>query len=172
MTRVIGIILLSAAFLGGCSTTRMAAVDRIEVVLPASADKVKAAVSEVLDEAGYANIDWNSNQTLSTGYRMETSYSMNEVWDWSTWSVRRDESTQSLMSHPSWDVFYWSVFGAVKSSVQATVTPADNQSTRLQLQVESDTKDGIFSWWYRDKPQAPQSANNQIRLIKNALRIL
>jgi hypothetical protein len=62
--------------------------------------------------------------------------------------------------------------GTGRSRVETMVTPASEQSTRLRLIVLYEGKDGIFTQW-EDSPTAlPQSAENQLRLIKNALQIL
>ncbi len=56
--------------------------------------------------------------------------------------------------------------------MEAMVTAASKQSSRLRLNVLYEGKDGIFTRW-EDSPTAlPQSAENQLRLIKNALQIL
>ena len=44
--------------------------------------------------------------------------------------------------------------------------------TRLRLHVQYDGKDGIFTRWEDSSTPLPQSAENQLRLIKNALHIL
>jgi hypothetical protein len=56
--------------------------------------------------------------------------------------------------------------------VNAVVTAADDQSTRLRLHVQYEGKDGLFTRWEESPTALPQSAENQLRLIKNALRIL
>jgi len=52
------------------------------------------------------------------------------------------------------------------------VTAADEQSTRLRLHVLYEGKDGLFTRWEESPTALPQSAENQVRLIKNALHIL
>ena len=119
--------------------------DIVDVTLPASADKVRAAVIHVLTNSGY-DIDREDDQNLSTGYREE----MRGPWDW---------------------LLRWR-FGTGKSRVEALVTEATAQSARLRLHVQYEGKDGIFTRW-EDSPTAlPQSAENQLRLIKNQLQIL
>jgi hypothetical protein len=117
----------------------------IDVTLPASADRVKTTVVQVLTDGGY-DVDGKDDQTLTTGYREE----MLGPWDW---------------------LLRWR-FGTGRSRVEANVTPATEQTTRLQLSVQYEGKDRLFTQW-EDSPTAlPQSAENQLRLIKNALQIL
>jgi hypothetical protein len=102
-------------------------------------------VIQVLTDGGY-DIDRQDDQNLTTGYRKETP----GPWNWLlTWR-----------------------FGTGRSRVEALVTPASEQSTRLRLNVQYEGKDGLFTKW-EDSPTAlPQSAENQLRLIKNKLEIL
>jgi hypothetical protein len=119
--------------------------DVIDVTLPAPADRVKTVVMQVLTEGGY-DVDRKDDESLTTGYRDEIS----GPWDW---------------------LLRWR-FGTGRSRVEALVTPASEQSSRLRLNVLYEGKDGIFTRW-EDSPTAlPQSAENQLRLIKNALQIL
>jgi hypothetical protein len=119
--------------------------DVIDVTLPAPADRVKTAVMQVLAEGGY-DVDRKDDESLTTGYRDEIS----GPWDW---------------------LLRWR-FGTGRSRVEALVTPASEQSSRLRLNVLYEGKDGIFTRW-EDSPTAlPQSAQNQLRLIKNALQLL
>jgi hypothetical protein len=117
----------------------------IDVTLSAQSDRVKIAVLQVLAEEGYA-VDRKDDENLVTGYRKEIS----GPWDW---------------------FLHWR-FGTGRSRVEAMITPASEQSSRLRLNVLYEGKDGIFTRW-EDSPTAlPQSAENQLRLIKNALQIL
>ena len=119
--------------------------DAIDVTLSAPADRVKTAVMQVLTEGGYA-IDRKDDENLTTGYRDEIS----GPWDW---------------------LLRWR-FGTGRSRVEAMVTPVSEQSSRLRLNVLYEGKDGTFTRW-EDSPTAlPQSAENQLRLIKNALQLL
>lgn len=171
MTRTLATVLIGAALLAGCSTARPFQSDRIDVTLPASSDRVKTAVAQVLKDGGYSASDWNDGQMLATCYRTETINKIGDSWDWLTWSADSDGGFQRL-DWPSWDWLYRLSFGTIKSRVEATVTSSGDQTTRLQLQVESKAKDGLFAWWRVDKGELPQSAQNQLRLIKNALAIL
>jgi hypothetical protein len=119
--------------------------DVVDVTLPAPAEQVRTAVIQVLTDGGY-DVDRQDDQNLTTAYREEIS----GPWDW---LLRRR-------------------FGTGRSRVDALVTPATEQDTRLRLHVQYEGKDGIFTRW-EDSPTAlPQSAENQLRLIKNALHIL
>ncbi|OGW50947.1 MAG: hypothetical protein A2V62_09880 [Nitrospirae bacterium RBG_19FT_COMBO_58_9] len=119
--------------------------DVIEVTLPAPADRVNTAVIQVLTEGGYS-VDRKDDENLTTGYRKEIS----GPWDW---LLRRR-------------------FGTGRSRVEAVVTPASEHSSRLRLHVLYESKDGIFTRWDESPTAQPQSAENQLRLIKNALQIL
>lgn len=119
--------------------------DRVETRLAAPLDQVKAVLTQVLTEDGY-DLDWSDEQTLTTGYREE----MHGPWNW---------------------LYRWR-FGTIKSRVQASIAEEADRSTRLNLEVLSEGKDGIFTSW-EDVPSAlPQSADNQLRRIKNALKLL
>jgi hypothetical protein len=119
--------------------------DVIDVTLPAPVDRVTTAVVRVLTDGGY-DVDRKDDQTLMTGYREETL----GPWNW---------------------LLNWR-FGTGRSRVEADVQPATEQTTRLRLSVQYEGKDGLFTRW-EDSPTAlPQSAENQLRLIKNVLRIL
>ena len=119
--------------------------DVVDVTLPAPADQVQTAVVKVLTDGGY-EVEKEDDQHLTTSYREE----INSLWD---------------------GLLRWR-FGTGRSRVNAVVTAADEQSTRLRLQVQYEGKDGLFTRW-EDSPTAlPQSAENQLRLIKNALHIL
>jgi hypothetical protein len=119
--------------------------DVLDVTLPVSADKVRAAVVQVLTDGGY-DVDRQDDENLTTGYREE----IGGPWDW-LWRWR---------------------FGTGRSRVEARVTSASESSARLQLNVMYEGKDGIFTSWEDSPTAAPQSATNQLRLIKNALQIL
>ena len=146
MMRGIELVVIGAAVLLGCSSTPSPhEPDRIDVTLAAPTDRVKTAVTQVLTNGGYA-VDWKDEQSLSTGYREE----IPGPWDW-LWRWR---------------------FGTIKSRVEAVVTPSAEQATRLRLEVLSEGKDGLFVSWEEVQSAVPQSAENQLRLIKNALQLL
>jgi hypothetical protein len=117
----------------------------VDVTLPAPAEQVRTAVIQVLKEGGY-EVDQSDDQNLTTGYRQE----IRGPWDW---------------------LLRWR-FGTGRSRIDVVVTPATEEETRLRLHVLYEGKDGLFTRW-EDSPTAlPQSAENQLRLIKNALHIL
>jgi hypothetical protein len=119
--------------------------DVVDVTLPAPVEQVRTAVIQVLEKGGY-EVGQRNDETLTTGYRQE----IRGPHDW---------------------MLRWR-FGTGRSRVDAVVTSTTEQETRLRLHVQYEAKDGLFTQW-EDSPTAlPQSANNQLRLIKNALRIL
>ena len=119
--------------------------DVIDVTLPAPAEQVRTVLVKVLEDGGY-DVDWQDDQNLTTGYREEI--------------------------HGPWDWLLRSRFGSGRSRVDALVTPATEQDTRVRLHVQYEGKDGIFTRWEASPTALPQSAENQLRLIKNALHIL
>jgi hypothetical protein len=146
MTRMpVAIATLTALLLGCSSQPHPHEEDRIDVTLAAPTDRVKQAVTDVLTGGGY-DVEWDDEQTLSTGYREEDP----GPWDW---------------------MLRWR-FGTMKSRVEAMVEPATEQTTRLRLHVMSEGKDGLFTSWEDVESALPQGAENQLRLIKNALRLL
>ncbi len=141
-------ILAAAALMIGCSTTRPAGTsDSGEAVLVASHDRVKAAVIQVLTEGGYEVSEGDrQDQVLSTGYRQEIA----SPWDW-------------LVVHR---------FGTGRSRVDATILPESETTTRLIIDVAYEGKDSLFFSWSPYETPLPQSAANQLRLVRNALGLL
>ena len=119
--------------------------DVIDVTLPAPVEQVRTVLVQVLEDGGY-DVDWQDDQNLTTGYRQEI--------------------------HGPWDWLLRSRFGTGRSRVDALVTPATEQDTRVRLHVQYEGKDGIFTRWEDSPTTLPQSADNQLRLIKTALHIL
>ncbi|MEK6802145.1 MAG: hypothetical protein AABZ34_05700 [Nitrospirota bacterium] len=146
-TRVSGIaafVLVSA--LAGCAGGPPAPEpDVMEVILPVPAEQVKTALSDVLTQGGYT-VDQDDAGNLTTGMRTEIRSPWNGLLRWR--------------------------FGVGKSRVEARVIPQDDSSTRLRLQVFHRGKNGIFDSWEDAETPLPQSAANEIRLLKNALRLL
>ncbi len=137
---------MAVAFLvTACSGMPPSPSDRIEATLAAPVDQVKTAVIDVLTQQGY-DVDEQENGRLTTGYRRQTG----GPWNW---------------------MLHWR-FGTGKSQVEATLAPAQNSSTNLTLEVTHEGKDGIFVFWERSQPPVQDSAENQLRLIKLALRLL
>lgn len=142
----IGLALVASTLLLSCSgAPRPLPPDRVETRLPAPLDQVKTALTQVLTDGGY-DVNWDDERTLTTGYREE----MHGPWDW---------------------LYRWR-FGTIKSRVQASVASNTEYSTLLHLEVLSEGKDGIFTSWDDVQSALPQSAENQLRLLKNALRLL
>ncbi|MGA6828717.1 hypothetical protein ACO9S2_14045 [Nitrospira sp. NS4] len=141
-----GLVLVASMLALSCSSTLQPLPDdRIETRLAAPIEQVKAALTQVLTEGGY-EVDWNDDHTLTTGYRDE----MQGPWNW---------------------LYRWR-FGTIKSRVQASVAAETDQSTALKLEVFSEGKDGIFTSWEDVQSALPQSAENQLRLLKNTLKLL
>ncbi|ULA65559.1 MAG: conserved exported protein of unknown function [Nitrospira sp.] len=141
-----GLLLATMTLAIGCSgAPRPLPADFVETRLSAPLDTVKTALTQILTDDGY-DVDWKNDSTLETSYREE----MQGPWNW---------------------LYRWR-FGTIKSRVNATVTAADNQNTALKLEVQSEGKDGIFTSWDQVPSALPQSADNQLRLIKNALQLL
>jgi hypothetical protein len=117
----------------------------MEVTLPVPADRVKIALADVLTQGGY-RIDQDDEGNVTTGMRQEIRSPWNGLLRWR--------------------------FGVGKSRVEARVVPQDASTTRLRLQVFHRGKDGLFDSWEDAETPLPQSAANEIRLIKNTLRLL
>ena len=142
----LAIAALTAVTFGCAGVQHPVEPDVVEVTLPASADRVKAAVTKVLADDDYCCVDWKDGSQLHTGYRGEQP----SVWDW---LVRGR-------------------FGVIRSQADASVTAETDQSSRLRLQVSSEGKQTMFDSWGPTAPQVPQSAHNKLRLIKNELKIV
>lgn len=138
-------ILLVAAIAACASAPAAPEPDVMEVILQAPAEQVKAAVADVLSQGGYT-VDQDDSGNVTTGMRQE----IRSPWNW---------------------LLRWR-FGVGKSRVEARVVPQDESTTRLRLQVFHRGKDGLFDTWEDAETPLPQSAANEIRRIKNALRLL
>ena len=138
-------ILLVTAIAGCASGPAAPEPDVMEVTLHAPAEQVKAAVADVLAQGGYS-VDQDDSGNVTTGMRQE----IRSPWNW---------------------LLRWR-FGVGKSRVEARVVPQDESTTRLRLQVFHRGKDGLFDTWEDAETPLPQSAANEVRRIKNALRLL
>ena len=144
--RGLGILLWALMGLGACSgVSSVPDPDIAEVSLSASADEVKTALIDVLTADGY-DVEQRNGNTLITGAREE----IPGPWDW---------------------LLRWR-FGVGKSRVEATITATEMDSSRLRVQVFHRSKDGIFDGWEDAETPLPQSAANQVRLVKNNLHLL
>lgn len=144
-------LVIAAALMAGCSTTQaQRGPDFIEATLAAPQDRVKAAVVQVLTEGGYTIRTGNEpDRVVSAGYRQE----IDSIWNW------------LLISR----------FGVSRSQVEATLAPEKETAeiaTRLTIEVMHQGKDSLFSFWRTYDTPLPQSAANQLRLVKNALGLL
>ncbi len=139
-------LLLILATVGGCASgPPLQEFDVMEVMLPVPADQVKTAVAYVLTQGGY-EVEQEDDGNLTTGMRREVRSPWNGLLRWR--------------------------FGVGKSRVEARVVALDESTTRLRLQVFYREKDGLLDSWEDAQTPLPQSAANEIRLVKNALRVL
>lgn len=145
------VLVTAAALLLSCSSTKaQRGPDFVEATLAAPQDRVKAAVIQVLTEGGYTIRSGNEPaRVVSAGYRQE----IDSIWNW-------------LL------IFR---FGVSRSQVEATIAPEKETAeiaTRLTIQVTHQGKDSLFSFWRTYDTPLPQSAPNQLRLVKNVLGLL
>lgn len=146
MMRRTGWALVSAMLLTGIGcASHTPQPDVIQAQLAASPDKVRQAVTEILTNSGYHDVVWRDETTLTTGYREENG---------------------------GLEGMYRCCWGVIKSRVEATVTPGTDQTTQLSLHVMAEGKRTIFDGYAPVKPQYPESPENQLRLIKNKLKIV
>jgi hypothetical protein len=121
--------------------------DSADATLPVEPQKVRAALIEILTANGYTVHEEESNgRVLTTDYRDET----DSPWDW---MLRRR-------------------FGVGRSLLVATILPEETTMTRLSIQVTYEEKNRIWHTWRAAPPPVPLSAENQVRLLKNALGVL
>ena len=145
MMRRTGWALMSAVLLTGFGGAAYALEpDVVQVQLAAPADKVKQAVTEVLTDSGY-EVVWKDGTTLKTGYREENG------------------GINSL---------YNCCWGVIKSRVEASVTPGTGETSQLHLQVFAVGKRTLWESFVPVQTPVPESSNNQLRLIKNKLKIV
>jgi hypothetical protein len=135
-----------AAFSLGCAA-KPARPDIAEVVLAAPSEQVKTALIQVLREGGYeVDEDDFEEQGLETGSRRE----ILGPWNW---------------------MLRWR-FGVSRSWLDARIAAESETTTRLKIEVTHEGKDSLFTSWKPYEPPVAQSAENQIRLVKNALGLL
>jgi hypothetical protein len=142
------ILVIAAALMTNCSTTKaQRGPDFIETTLAAPQDRVKAAVIQVFTEGGYTIRSGDEpDRVVSAGYRQE----IDSIWNW-------------LLNFR---------FGVSRSQVEATLAPENETATHLTIEVTHQGKDSLFSFWRTYDTPLPQSAANQLRLVKNALGLL
>jgi hypothetical protein len=141
-------VLAVAALMISCATTQIpGGPDSVEAVLVAPENLVRAAVVQVLAEAGYeVGGEDQPDRVLSTGYRQE----IDSPWNWLL--VRR--------------------FGVSRSRVHATIIPENETATRLIIQVTYEGKGSLFASWRPYETPLQRSAANQLRLVRNTLGLL
>lgn len=147
LARWASIITLSALTAGCALLGTPKNGDQVQATLPVSETQMRTAVMQVLQEEGYRVIDGDDGaHVLTTGYRQETDSPLD-------WMLR-------------------SRFGTGRSRIEVTLSPEGNTATHLTIHVTYEGKDGLFEPWQRYPTPLPQSAENQLRLIKNALGLL
>jgi hypothetical protein len=127
-------------------------VDSAEALLPKPEDQVKTAFLQVLSADGYT-VESHADQgedsrdtTVTTGYREE----IDSVWDW-------------MLTR-------W--VGVGRSQVTAILRQESEGATHVTIQVTYEGKDSLFSAWRDYETPLRQGAQNQIRLLRNALGLL
>lgn len=137
-----------AALMSGCATAQTPTrPDSVEAVLAAPQNLVRSAVVRVLTDAGYeVGEEDQPDRVLSKDYRQE----IDSPWD-------------SLLASP---------FGVSRSRVQVSIIPENDTTTRLLIQVNFESNGGLFASWRPYETPLPQSAANQLRLIRNMLGLL
>ena len=137
-----------AALIGRCATTQPpAGADSVEAMLAVPQNEVRAAVMQVLTEAGYEiEGEDQSDRVLNTDYRQE-------------------------IDSP-WDGLLVSRLGVSRSRVQVTLISENETATRLIVQVRFESKRSLFASWLPYETPLQQSAANQLRLVKNTLGLL
>jgi hypothetical protein len=139
-------VLNSIAWSAGCVSGAMERPpDSIEAVLPASEERVRAAVLEVLTTDNYPIKTGQDEGEIRTGYRREI--------------------------ETPWDRLLVYRFGVNRSRVTATLNSEGLDQTRLIIEVDYEAKSHLWSLWRRSTPALRESAANQLRLVKNTLRL-
>jgi hypothetical protein len=142
------VLLACAIQPAGCASVEMKDLDLAQETLPVPAERVRTAIVQVLQDGGYdVNGGEGEDRVLTTGYRQEMDSPAN-------WMLTRGR------------------FGTVRSRVAVTLSPEGDQATQLTIQVTHEGKDGLFESWKPYPTPLPQSAANQLRLVKNALGLL
>ncbi|MER3424344.1 MAG: hypothetical protein C4293_15115 [Nitrospiraceae bacterium] len=139
---------ISAFLLAGCATGRANhSPDTTEIVLAAPSDKVKAALVQVLEGSGYSVRERGDQEgVISTGYREE----IPTIWNW------------LLVSR----------FGVGRSYVNAIMTPENQETTRLTIQVIYEAKTYLWSLWKESTPPLQWNSAIQLRRVKRVLGLL
>src|SRR6476646_7557255 len=140
--------LCAALLLTGCATSAIdPAANSTDILLDAPLDQVKIARVNVLSNDGYpVREGTRDDRVIITGYRRE----IDGIWDW-------------LLK---------SRFGVGRSKVEATLSPATQDTTRLTVSVIYHVKDHIWSIWQDAVPPPHRDAGLQIRSVKKALGLL
>lgn len=147
LSRWLPVIALCALAAGCASLGTQKDADQAQAILPMPEMKVRTAVIQVLQGEGYlVSQGEEGGPALTTGYRQEIDSPVD-------WMLRRR-------------------FGTGRSRVDVTLVPEGDTATRLTIQVIYEGKDGLLESWTPYPTPLPQSAENQLRLVKNALGLL
>lgn len=140
-------VVFFALFVGGCATTSQTPTDSVDVLLDAPLDHVRAAILQVLSTDGYPiGEGTGDDRVVITGYKRE----IEGVGNWLL-KVR---------------------FGVGRSRVEATLSPASQETTRVTISVLYQVKEHIWSIW-EDAPAPPhRDASLQVRSVKKQLGLL
>jgi hypothetical protein len=135
----------AALIFAGCAGSLQAGVDdTAEARVQAPLADVRTALSQVLTEQGYDVSE--SDGGLRTGYRGQ--------------------------SAGPWNGLLHSRFGVSRSQVQALLVDEGAGATRVTVLVRHEGKKWIWEPWRTGQPPLAESAVNQLRLLRNQLRLL
>lgn len=139
---------ISATVLAGCAAAPLQpSSDTAEAILLVPVEHVRTTALQVLVDQGYYIRETNGDaRIISTGYRQE----MDSIWDW-------------LLDFR---------FGVNRSRVDIALIPEGEHATLVSIYVTVEGKDSLFTAWRPYEAPLPQSAHNQLRLLKNALGLL
>lgn len=136
------------ALMAGCATVPPhPASDTAEAIIPVPVEQVRATVVQMLVDQGYCIQDTNdAARLIGTGYRQEIDSIWNGLLDWR--------------------------FGVNRSRVDIALVPEGQSATLVSIYVTAEGKDSLFAAWRPYEASLPQSAGNQLRLLRNALGLL
>ncbi len=141
-------VLAALALSAACaSTTSRPPSDTADAILLLPVEQVRTAAVQVLLDQGYElQLSDDTDRVISTRYREE----IEGPWDW--------------LLHAR--------FGVNRSRVDIALIPEGDHATLVSIYVSAYGKDSLFAGWRPYETPLPQSAGNQLRLLKNALGLL
>ena len=145
--RVVAMLVMGMP-LGGCAgVPAHPASDTAEAILLVPVEQVRTTAVQVLADQGYPLQPGREDaQIISTGYREEIDSPLD-------WLLR-------------------SRFGVIRSRVDIALIPEGDHATLVSIYVTAEGKNSLFKGWRLYPSPLPQSADNQLRLLKNALGLL